>query len=599
MKKLFIKYKYIIILLFLSISTRTIWFFSLTSKIFQNDWTLKNSIVIKEFAWISHAFWQLSSGFGGGNIESYTYIPFMIIGMIGNFDIGQRIVFLWPLAILSLFSPYQLHRNLNFSKHISFVAALFYGFSTYFIVRNTAHIRIAFVYALAPLILSALISFVNQPKKRKFWNFVFLYQIGLFYELRLMYLLSFVILIILCFNFKIIKFQKNFKPIIINGALSISLLSIINFYWLANSILYTSSSISEVANRGLFGNHLFNIKYALTTFHFPWTGVELNYSFEAQPILFYFWIYPMVIIYSILRFKKLQNKMYFIIFLLVWVISLLLAKQSGVPFENLYLYLYENFPGFNLFRLANHMYLPLMISATTLFAYGLNQINIDVKNLNIKRVINIFIIIIILLNTFPLYSKRIQSTFINKKQPNSYNKINEIISSENSYFRTLWVPLKSNWSDYNIQNPKIDLWSDLLFNIKSSLEIEPNLTNFQNPKLYSQLFKSTAGTNYLKRAGVKYVIIPDNDNFENIFPYAGDRQDYIKEFDSLKSLKQIYNRGIVIYQLQDKGQLINFEKGFFSVSDDLNFDQLSLASKYLGYQPIVRKSEKIMINQRK
>lgn len=569
---------YIVVLVLLAIATHLEWF-HIGSNLFFNDWKFRNDLAVSEIRNFNWSTWISFYNLGSQNIQIYTFVPAFIWGLIGDYDVATKITFFWPIAILAVIAPYFLFFHITKSKILSFLGSLTYGFSSYLIMRSTAHLPIAFVNALFPLLLL----YFDKLLKETLWSrvvvFSILFSIGCYYEIRIMYLSFLILFIFFVFNFDK-KFLKDINKFIFLFFATI----LLNLFWLLPTVLSDKSKMVETVNRGLFGSNFFTLINSLSFFDARWGGGEVIQEFIVQPVRWYFWILPTIAFLSFFQFKKESsvNKRYISFFSIVLIIGIFFSKQISEPFVSVFNFIYNNFPGLSLFRVGGHYYLFLAIGYSGLFVFGFKYLLLRLKSRNGKLIATAFMMTILLINTSSMLSKKIGATFVSRTEPGDYSLFNEMVNSDKDYFRTLWVPISSQWGGYSLLHPKISFW-DLMTSdrniykkndISEISKIEPSLNNFKNPNLYSNIFTSSYGQYILNMMNVKYIVVPLalNESIERIFPYAGNRQDYIDEFDEINYLKKNEVGDLVIYENKKYNPYIFSQDSLYYLHNNQNFE---------------------------
>ena len=548
MKKIIVKfgqYYFFVLLLILAIITHVNWFNPSTT-LNSGDWLFFPDEIVKQL-WRNWTTWITFGELGYSNPQISFYFFKLIWSIIGNlgfsYDVATKITFFIPIAILGFISPYILFKKIFQDNFIAFTAALFYGTTTPFLIRQIGHLPIAFVYALTPLILYFFILSLNKNKSIYWLFFISLFSIALYYELRIT-LEVLLILTIYFLIFHIGEIKKYLKNLIIFGVVLIGF----NSFWLLP--LFFGDNLNSIAifkNRSLFGNWLFDLVHSFTLYENSWTGSYPNMEFIKQPVKWYFWIVPIFI--SISLFSKNKNTKKSILFF--WIISLigiLLTKQSSLPFPALYGWLYDNIPLFGLFREASKFFLLTSLGYSALLGYSLillKDFSIQIKK-SLFLIMSLIIIFLSLYNTKPLLTKEIRTLFIPKYIPNDYSIVNKFISNQPDYFRTLWVPTSSRWGFFIDNHPSIsavgvvEYWSKIINS--GFLESLP-------------IFKYSFSNQLIDLAAVKYVFIPLQDrlNDDNFFIFYGKRQLFINDLNKLNYLKKINigTKEIIIYENKD------------------------------------------------
>jgi len=551
---------YLYILILFGIITHIEWF-NPYSVLNDSDWSFWHKETIQSLN-ISFGSWVNMFSFGGPNIQTYFNI-FKIIwfgfGSLGlSFDIATKITFLIPIAIGGFIAPYILIRKILKDNFIAFIGALFYGTTTYFLLRQTAHLPVAFIYMMAPIFVYTFINTIENNKIINWIIFSLLNLVMIGYELRMVYILYWIILI--CW---LVFFKKKYlgldyiKNYIIYG---ISLL-LLNLYWILPTLQGSGSAIEQTANRGLFGGFLFDIKRSITISEAAWTGGYPEMNFVPQAIPFYLFVVPTVILVGFVLIRKhIQYRRYFIFFGIVACLGITLTTQQSLPFPDLYEWLYLNFPGFNLFREASKFYIITAIGYLGLLSISIKLIKDKLHKTKLETLY--FVLCLILISTFvyntqPLLNKEIGTMFVSKEILTDYNNFKNIMLDENYHYRTLWAPTYSRYGFFNIKNSVVSNTSYLddpknIFNFDQSKNIEYNLV---------EVYKKDFSNNLLDNSNIKYVVVPirDTANDDNFFRFYGEQSNpnirdwYISELDKIDWLekKDFGFNELVVYENKD------------------------------------------------
>lgn len=554
----------------------------------------------KDFsAWVS--FFDL----GMPNIQIYFNIFkilwWSIVGLGFSYDIAVKITFLIPIAIGGFVSPYILVRKLIKDKFISFIGALFYGTTTYFMLRQTAHIPIAFVYMIAPVFIYIFIKLLEENKTKDWIIFSLLNIIMIGYEIRMVYILYWIILIYWLVFFKKkylgIKYIKNY---IIYG---ISLI-LLNVYWILPTLKGSTDAIKSTANRGLFGGHLFNIKRAITISESSWTGGYPNMDFVPQAIPIVLFIVPITILIGFLFIRNSKYKIIkrtFIFFGIISFIGVILTSQQAAPLFDLYQWLYENFPGFNLFREASKFYMITAMGYLGLLSISLKLIKDNLYKIKLEKIYyisGIFLIGIFVYNTKPLITKEIGTMFVSKQIPVDYLVLKNKIEEEDEYFRNFWTPTISRYGIFSSQN---SIMSNILFSDMYWQDIfkETTVVTDSIEKRIMGVYQEEYSNRLFDNSNIRYIVLPIEDavNDSDFYKYYGRetnpeiRQWYIEQLDKLEWLEKI-DLGLeelVVYENEDYKDRIYLTEGRETIYKDIE-------NKEVEFEQINSTEYKVKIN---
>lgn len=539
---------FVVLLLTISILTHLNWFIPKTILVF-GDWLYwpKESIngLFSWGSWIN----QLD-GFGQHNIQIYFNIFMFWWAILIKWlpiDFALKLSLFVPLAILSFLSPFILSKKLVKDNLVAFVAALFYGSTTYILFSETSHVPIAFVYSIAPLTLTF---FLRAFEKNKLFDWIivsFVYSLSIAYELRMGLILTVLILIYFIF------FNKaNIHKYLKNGFIFSFFVLGFSAFWLLPTLFGgAGGSVGELTGRNLFGNNLFDLNHAFTIFHWSWTGIYPNQLFELQKINFYFWIIPLVCLIPLTKKNYINKNISF--FLCLVILGIFLTKQSYNPFPFLYEFLYKHVPGFNLFREASKFYIITSIGYLGLMSYGLVFLKDKLLSSWLYKLLIIVLISISLFNLKPLFTKEIGGVFLSRSIPEGKINLNHYLEKQTGYFRTLSAPTYSRWIYYAQNKPRLafvylvtNKWENLS-NPRVTNDPKKNLGDVMGSVVLNPYFH-----NILNISSIRYLIIPANskDDVDDFFKYYGKPRSYYEQiFDKENFLKKIsINSTEIIYE---------------------------------------------------
>lgn len=521
---------YIILLIIIWILTHLPWF-NFDNVLFHSDRTHRSNLATKEILqWLRSG--RLSFANFWSTNQQYNFILFKIIRwLMWDYEIGTKITFFIPIALLWFLSPYILVRNIIKNNFLAFIGAILYGTNTYLIVRQTSHLPIAFIFALMPLILFFFKKLISEDFSwRNILYFIFIFSIWLGYEVRIMYIVSFILFIyLLIIDYKQFYYKKFWYKIW-NILLWILFL---NFYWIIPTVIWSQEIIAETANRWLFGNFLFNIHYALNWFDSSRRRWLPDQTFTIQPIPILFWIYPFIIILWLINLRINKHKSFFIFWFILYLIWALITTQSSEPFPKLYLWLYNNFPWFSLFREASKFYIITWLS----FLILIPNILLSIKNKKLKNILQIAIIVLSAYISIPLINWTIWTLWIDRwDEPTNYKSLNEFISKQKETFKVLWLPQWSQRSSFSIKHPKVSLVSEI---DKSTFQWKKRISYFdRNYNDYASFMTKVIDKNTLSKLWIKYIVVPEYDD-RVIVSYGSSWYEYVSKLDKIEFLEKI------------------------------------------------------------
>jgi hypothetical protein len=547
----------LIIAFLLSIFVYHIWIFSSTIFTYGDWWYFSNDSLTS----VREAYFNLwISDFNLGRVSlsigqslSWGAYGFLIQHIGGNYQSALKIVHLFPIIIFTPLGIFFLLKKYIKSNVARLIGVISYTFNTYFLILQTGHLTLMVAYSFLPLILSF---FIDALRKRSIFygiNTALVLSVASAYEPRAAYIILFILfLYFIYYLFTELRSLQNYVSIIFHAGFPVLLFVLLNLYWIIGLAFTGSISENELFSRTLFGNEFLNILYAITAFHPFWTGNQPS-IFILENIPLYQWLIPIGAILG----AYLNRKNSFAMFaFLLGLIGILLTKQSSMPFQDLYLWLYLHVPGFNAYREASKFFSIIVLSYSILLAFLTEYVvSNKIKSNTIASFAYIFISVIFaifLLNTKPLISGSIKTMFSERNIPPDYLFLNKLLSSENQYSRTLWVPTISRWGLITVNHPVLSLIetmnSDWL-----KYTVQKNNGEKTEGELMLLFLKSDQFKTLVSDSTIKYIIVPlqDKTNEDNFFQYYfKSRKDYINTLDSLDYLqkKHVGQSNIIIYE---------------------------------------------------
>lgn len=535
------------------------WFFDF-SVLTSGDWGFLHPETAKEYFQLPFAWSANSFGEVGLTISQYPYR--FILGLLSNFAdffLTERILFLWPCVLLSLFGSFSLIKKITKSEIAAMVGTLVYLYNTYFILGRNGSLTLQVAFALSPFVLFFFMKTLEEKNiKQALTTGMLLFAVS-FYEFRAFYIVAFVLFFyFLYYSFFIDRVSiKNLSTNSRFALLPIIFVFLTNFYWILGLSRVGAITSNDIFSRELFGNSFMDILRSITLFHPFWTGVKME-PFVVQLIPLYFFLIPFFAFLGMILKRDDKNILFFGY---ISLLGVFLAKQIGEPFAGVYQWLYDNFPGFNAFREASKFYFLTALGYSVLIGAFISWLceNLTKSGVQVyvKYFLTIMIAILFLWNTKPIITGQIGGLSISKNIPSDYVILKNFISNQSESFRTFWVPRDSRWGIFVNKNSKIsnvsmveNQWKDLLgtYNKNDKL-IQNRIIN---------AFKQSFSDNLFDTSSIKYVIVPslDGENDDNFFIFYGGRENadirnwYISELDKIKWLKKINigTKEVVVYE---------------------------------------------------
>ncbi len=544
-------------LVLIGVLSHLVWF-NFGTILNHSDWTFWGQQAIKEL-WYSWGSWLSFNGFGAVNIQ----IPFLgfnlvwsLFGLIGwSYDAATKVTFMIPIAVLGFIAPYVLFRYLLRHEAIAFCAALYYGTAIYFLVKQTAHLPIALVYALAPLVLWAFLRALERSTAARWISFGLLYTVSIIYEVRITFVVTLLLAgYLLGCGWPWLRRQGWW--LIFGGTVVVGL----NLFWLLPTVLGGGTqAIAGVADRGLFGNQLFDLVHAFTAMESSWTGALPRQDFVMQDVMWYLWLVPLLAWSVLLQLQQLnrRERVWAIFWAVLTLAGIFLTKQADLPLAGAYEWMYNHVPGFSLFREASKFYLLSDMGYAGLLGLALVAWWRWAQTIAWRRwavmVAGVGVVGLSLFNLWPLVNGRIGTMFTPRHMPADYVTLNAFLQHQNDYFRTYWVPRPSRWNAYSNLHPQLSSVDAVGSDWKDFDTASQSGGNESSQQAAVAMLRKPYAADLLNRSSVKYLIVPSRDtaNEDDFFQFYGDdRQFFLHQLDALPFLKRIDigTKEVVVYQ---------------------------------------------------
>ncbi|HAI73863.1 MAG TPA: hypothetical protein DCS28_01305 [Candidatus Moranbacteria bacterium] len=467
---------------------------------------------------LRYSAWDSQTGLGAPNLFLWMLGYKLFPGFLGFFgfdsNISDKFLVFWPFAFLTPFFAYLFAKQVLKNNFGAFTAACVFSFNTYYLAINTqGHFSLSLAGTFAPLAMYFFWRYFDSNKKEHLIASALVCLIVSSYDFRVFYILFFILFVSpFWFLFaqnglkqKKLFLKNNFSAM----ALFFGLIFIFNLFWILPTAMTGSLASNTIVARPLVDNNFsLDLEKTLTLFHPFWNGNEPKW-FDDQKIPLYFWLIPIMVLLGAFWNKK-NKKIIFWFF--IAIIAVFLSKQNADPLKNAYIWLHQNFPGFNAFREASKFYFAIALSYAILIGAFVKYI-FEKFNSKLSYGVFIAVVLIFLWNAKPILIGEMNSIFIPQKIANDEIKIRDYVFSQDGSFRTLWVPSDSKWASYSAFRPKINA-------------IETRRSDWKKIKDYADLqggepdgeeknqlfFSENFATRLFSQSAVRYLLV-NNQNY--------------------------------------------------------------------------------------
>lgn len=395
-------------------------------------------------------------GFGQDTIVTLWSYPISLLsGVVSNIGISfaliEKVLYFLPFLIIGVFSIWNFLGFLKITSSVKFIGSIFYLANTYILLLiDGGQLQIALAYALFPLAFMLFEKAVFGNLRSKIISGFAVTMLG-FFDIRFVYI--FALLLFFRYVFLLIFQEKRINYTYLwakTGLVVLSVFVILHTYWLiplffteSNPNIYKSLTQTSFLNFTTLGH----------AFLFLSPHWHRNIFGEITPLLPVFFIIPIfVFLAPVLRRK--DEKVGF--WLLVAILSVFLAKGFDEPLSFIYKWLFQNIPGFSLFRDSTKFFFLVALSYTALICFSLEVLFKYLKSRTRKILAILFTLGLILFLIKPVFLNQMNGILSFPKPNQDFSSISETLSQDKSFGRVLWIPSLPAQGFSDPAHPRLD-----------------------------------------------------------------------------------------------------------------------------------------------
>lgn len=534
-------------------------------------------------------YWNQGAGIGGNAIALLLiYFDFAfaekIFGQIGNlpWTIIERISYFFPFLIFGTISSLVLAKK-SFPKNPFYLLSPFIFLVNSYILMVVAgeQLWIFLSYAISPLVLYLFLQETDHVVDKEKANLKLSLLIGLLYSFQVLLdiRVAYITLFAAFFYWLFVVAEKKSMKKVITSLVYVFLIPgvmtfLIHTFWIIPVLITNQSPLKQF---GAAYTSLDAVKYfsfatfedTISLLHPNWWENIFGKVGFLRPEFLFLPLLAFSSLFFVSRGKNTKIARYVIFFLFIGLIGAFLAKGANDPFGGVYLWMFGHIPGFVLFRDPTKWYLLIAVSYAMLIPFTLwnmyEWIEVKTKFLITSKIINfqnIFILGIACYFLFlikPAIAGQLGGVFKTTQIPSEYSVLENFLSSQPQFFRTLWVPTIQSFGLNSKDHPAI-----------------PGQAFLETNNAFSTVRTIKTKEDILKDASVKYVIVP-YDSQREIF--VKDRRYnetiYEKTVDEMKHisfLKQVNGFGkIAVFEISNpKDHIWSPEDGIIKRYKNIN-----------------------------
>ena len=553
----------------------------LSSEIIGGDWPFFFNETLKQFTLFPPA-WSLVHGNGlGGTILTYyidQYLYFTAYLSTGILHIpwavGYKLFWFGLFIVLSIFSSIYLLRTIFSGSHFwqMGLAAFIFTANTYILmVVGGGQMGVALAYSIAPLVFARFLMIFQNSKFTRFAKAPARREVqksllaGLVLAAQVMFdpRIAYLSMIAVMAYYLINKFQISpirqtqgkfqIVSMLYTFVIPIGIAVLLHSYWIFPLLVTRTLQVPEgfISVSGFAFFSFADFSHSLSMLHPNWPENIFGKVYFLKPE---FLIFP-IIAFSALLFTKNRTILFFSSLALL---GSFLAKGANPPFGQINEWLFQHFPGMNMFRDPTKWYTLVAISYSILIPFSIGaiynliksqpkfqisnfkfQIKSKSKIFNFQNLFLVLICFYLIPLIMPALLGQLGGTFKQNKIPKEYTGLKDFLRNQPDFFRTLWIPRQQRFTFVSSTHPAIEAMP--LFEATNSAHTISRLQELESQR-------------FLEKLSVKYVIIP-YDSIGEIFlrDRKYDKKQRInleKQLDNIVWLKKINTGKITIYETQ-------------------------------------------------
>jgi len=473
-----------------------------------------------------------NNGFGGSSVPFMAInfvmsIPFLAGKTFGlSWEVLSRIFILFPFLIAVSLFPYLFFKKVFPDNLLVTLSSFIFTFNTYILMLVSGGlVVIGIAYSCIPVVFLCVLKILDFKKQNTKFNVNYVLLLGVVFgvqsvlDVRVTYMtlwgvfLFFVTGIFITREY--VSFIKSFLFVFI---IPLTIAAFLNAFWVIPGLLFGSNALGELGNNyttvesvRFFSFAKFENSFSLL--HPNWPENIFGKTYFQRPE---FLILPILAFASLLFVNK-DNKKIILPFVIIAIFVSFLAKGANDPFGSIYIFLFENIPGFVFFRDPTKWYMLIAFSYSVLIPFTLFELYKKFRKA--RLLIPLLFVLFFLITLIPAITGKLPGTLQASSVPNEYVQFERFMNNQQPG-RILWIPNPSRFSYFSQKHPSVS--SNMYFDKSKPSEIARTL-DFQK-------------LNTLVSEGVLYVALP-YDNRGEIFlkDRSYDNTEYEKTLEILEN----------------------------------------------------------------
>lgn len=386
----------------------------------------------------------------------------------------------WGLILILLFfSMYKLSYFIFRKKILAISSSFFYILNTYVIMGfDGGQLGLLLGISFVPFVLLYVYKFFIKPDIFKAVLLSLVISINIVFDLRIAYIAILLCIGLFALLLLIKKISFHWSYVVI-----IPIIFLLHSYWIIPTIYYPF----VLNNYSVVNNSFENLKFfSFADFTHTISLLHPNWPENLFGKTSFFrteYLALPLFTFSILLKKRNRTLIYML--LLIILMGAFLAKGVNEPFGIVYLWLFENIPGFSMFRDPTKWYVFILLGYSLLTPYVFKEL------FNKYSYIGILLLFIVVL--IPLLSTRMKGNITPPRIDNEMYQLNNLITEKPG--KTLWLPTTDIFAYKSNNNVNL---------------IATDILNESSPAGIIRQLKNSRVQEKIRKLGVNFIIIPQD-----------------------------------------------------------------------------------------
>ncbi len=480
--------------------------------------------------WWKPSLWSSQDQFGRSYLDfgAVLWIPFywaaaaLVKFLSWDFGVTARLFWYGAFPVFGMFSISFFCRMVFPGKQLlGFTTAVFFLVNTYVcLLASGGHISVVVGYSLIPLVLGLYIKGAVSADDRMRVLAGLALTLQICYELRVAWLTILVILMWTVFHWKTACWKSWLRTFF----LLVTIPTLLNMWWIlpfrsgSPTLLPSGYMVAHALRAASFSR----LEHGLAMFHPQWYENVLG---KVNPVPWRFFLVPLMALGALVM-KPRDRAVRF--FGGLALLSIFFVKGANPPLGAVNFWVFEHVPGFSMYRDPSKFFVPLALSYAVLAGVFVQALWEKYRERVRECLAAAGAAAVLIWLMSPLFTGEVGGTLDVKRVPGEYMQLKDFLSSQEQFFRTLWVPVKQRFGYYSLRHPRIDAVQAM------QRDLKPFAGGSSNPV---HLLRHPLAPFLLDSAGVKYVVVP-YDSEDDIYKDYKPKEYYLEALDRIPWLRK-------------------------------------------------------------